>query len=108
MTTPAAVARNDVFCSEDKNCLIKGVQDTPKPEDIHVTSANSGGLVYGARRKGSNIELITRDLTTSCTGEWTTVGSVDGNGVDSFRPVMFGHVRGLIVQRGGQLQVVYP
>jgi hypothetical protein len=70
-----------------------------------------GQTVIGARlTTGSpvGLELVQRDLSQSCSGNWSVLGKVD-SATDAFRPVMFGDRPGLLYLRpDGRIGVFIP
>lgn len=80
-------------------------------EGLHVASARSGNKVLGARKSSAGVQLVQRDLQTSCTVGWTVLATVPGTTgatVKNWRPAMFGAKPGVLFLDGTTLKVHIP
>lgn len=83
-----------------------GSQTSPTAERLRVASGNQREKLIGARVRAGAIEVVERDLTSSCTGSWTLLGTAPaGSGSSSaFEPVMFGRKPGVLYLEGGSIK----
>ena len=81
----------------------------PIGEHLQVASTGVGSRVLGARMKDGKVELLQRDLTAPCDGNWSTLGKFDGATVQRFVPLMIAGKPGLILLYGASaMRIAYP
>lgn len=100
-----------VRCPAGETCPSNASQSTPLAEGLFVASAGSGNAVIGARKGGTGVQLLTRDLQNSCGGAWTVTATApgsDGATVTQWRPAMFGDRPGLLWLDGSDLKLYIP
>ncbi len=94
------------FCSQP------GVSTASHPlgTELVVAPKYDGNRILGARRTGlGNVELVRKDLSSSCGAPWTVLGQVPQSAnATRFRPVRLGSHSAVLYLEGGALKVWYP